>query len=245
MDGTHSTSRKTTLLARRAASLALAACSLSFAAAPAQADPASDFAAGSAPTLAAEEIAKAYWQTTPCAGQVSLVWMTLTESVNATSTWTNPVGQYDAPEQNGSCQIAFNKTLTWDWTRFCSILVHEYGHLVGHAHADDRADVMFPFYEAPIAQCVAAAPAQAEVVAEGPVEPLPALKAANTAALRASSSSRSTKRGVLVVVHEPRAHGKRRAHKHRRHKHHGRRHHHHKRQHRGHRKHRVGRLVRA
>jgi hypothetical protein len=241
MDGTHSTSRKTTLLARRAASLALAACSLSFAAAPAlAADPAGDFGPGTATVTSAEEIAKAFWQTTPCAGQVSLVWMNLNEGINATSTWTNPVGQYDAPEHNGACQIAFNRALTWDWTRFCSILVHEYGHLAGHAHADDHADVMFAFYEAPVAQCAAAPPVQLAATEPEPV--LPAAKAATAASPRAVSSSRQTKRGVLVRVRE---HGKRRTLKHRRHKHHGRGSHRHGKHHRGHRKHRVGHLVRA
>ncbi|MCW2990390.1 MAG: hypothetical protein JWM73_984 [Solirubrobacterales bacterium] len=244
MDGTRTTSRTTKLHARRAASLVLAASALLFAApAVATADPATDFAAGSAPVQAAQAIALEYWHTAPCGGDVSLVWMGLTASTNATSTWQNPVGQYDAPEQNTACQIAFNNDLAWDWTRFCSILVHEYGHLNGHAHATEQSDVMYPFYEGPVAECVAAAPAQpaAEPTLALPADPvLPALKAAASAAQpRAISSSHAVKRGVLVVVREPRRHAKRHAH---RHTHHARPHH---KRHNGKRAHRVGHLVRV
>src|SRR5690349_16817466 len=130
MDGTRITSRKTILHARRAASLVLAATSL-LTAAPALADPAADYAPGTPATQAAEAIARDYWQATPCAGQVSIVWTSLTATTNATSSWANPVSQYGAPDQNNTCQVAFNQDLRWDWTRFCSVLVHEFGHLTG------------------------------------------------------------------------------------------------------------------
>jgi hypothetical protein len=190
----------------------LAAAALSVAAAPAQAaDPATDFAPDSAPVVAAQEISKSYWQATPCAGQVSITWMALGEGTNATSTWANPVGQYDAPQLNSDCQIAFNSALAWDWTRFCSVLVHEYGHLNGKPHSSDSADLMYPYYEKPVEQCVAAAPTQPAVVPEivQPSAVLPALKNAAVAV----SSSRRVKRGVIVVVHEPRKQAKRHTHK--------------------------------
>lgn len=213
-------SRKTNLLLRTAASLVLAASALSLAA-PAQAgDPAVEFAAGSATVQAAEAISRGYWQTTPCAGQASLVWMRLGDVTNATSTWTNPVGQYDAPEKNASCQITFNSALAWNWTRFCSILVHEYGHLTGHAHIDDAADVMYAYYETPVARCKAAVPSASAVpvtaaIAE-PVAALPVPEAAAPAHPRAITSNRATKKPA-----------------------------HHHRQQRGHRGKRVGRLVRV
>lgn len=228
MDGTRRKSRTTnSLLARRAASLALAACAL-IGAAPAQADPATDFAAGTAGFAAADQIARDYWQATPCAGQVAVVWMPLAPSTNATSTWTNPVGQYDAPDQNATCQITFNAALTWDWTRFCSILVHEYGHLVGHAHSPDEHDVMYAFYEAPVAQCVAAAPA--DVVA-APAPAPAAGSAGRIAQPRAITASRSVRQGALALVRP-----------HRHHRHHRGRHAHRHHRH-GHRHHRVGKLT--
>ena len=207
MDGTCSTSRTTPLLARRAASLALAAvAALSFAAPASAADPAADFGSGTAALTGAEEIAKAYWQATPCAGQASIVWMAMSESTNATSTWTNPVGQYDAPDRNSACQITFNTALAWDWTRFCSVLVHEYGHLNGHGHAEADNDVMYAYYEAPVAQCVAAAPATAPVEpaaiepAVAPAVPAAPAAARSTTRPRAISSGRAVKRGTLVLV---------------------------------------------
>lgn len=231
MDGTFR-SRTTTALARRAASLGLAALALS--AAPAlAADPATDFAAGSAPVQSATDLAKGYWNVAPCGGNVSIVWMPLADTTNATSTWTNPVGQYSAPEQNGSCQVAFNSALTWDWTRFCSILVHEYGHLSGKPHASDEADVMYPYYEKPVDQCVAAAPTQPAVVPEivQPAAVLPALKPEQAPATdstsattrpRAITSARRVKHAILIVVREPKRQGKHRRHrlqpKHRKHR---------------------------
>jgi len=202
---------------RRAASLALAAAALSAAPSAFAADPATDFAAGSAPVQAATDVAKTYWQATPCAGNVTITWMALSESTNATSTWANPVGQYDAPEQNSNCQIAFNSALTWDWTRFCSILVHEYGHLDGKPHSTDAADVMYPYYEKPVDQCVAAAPTQPAVVPEiqPPAADLPALKApdtttpaptSSTATPRAVTASHHVKHAIIVVLREPRRH---------------------------------------
>ena len=237
MDGNFR-SRTTTVLARRAAGLVLAAAA--FSAAPAYADPATDFAAGSAPVQAATDVAKSYWSTTPCGGNVSIVWMPLTDSTNATSTWSNPVGQYDAPEQNSNCQIAFNSSLTWDWTRFCSILVHEYGHLSGKPHSADAADVMYPYYEKPVDQCVAAAPTQPAVVPEivQPSAVLPALKpeeapaTASTSSTgtatkpRAITSAHRVKHAILIVVREPKRHVTHR-------------HHHLHHRHRLHRKHRA------
>jgi hypothetical protein len=30
------------------------------------------------------------------------------------------------------------------WPYFCSLYLHEWGHLLGHAHSDDPEDVMYP-----------------------------------------------------------------------------------------------------
>jgi hypothetical protein len=219
MDGIWS--RMTTLRARALSGALLATCSLAFTAGPAlAADPAADFAPGTSPVAAAQEIAKTHWQANPCGGQVTLVWMALSASVNATSTWANPAGQYDAPEQNTSCQIAFNTALTWDWTRFCSILVHEYGHLSGHAHSPDAADIMYAFYEHPVDECVAAAPGQPatapEIAAPAPAPAVPAAAPtadSSTAAQIKARAAKATpaahhtaKRGWIVLVRHPQFH---------------------------------------
>lgn len=232
MDGIWS--RTTTLRARGLGGLALAACSLLFAAAPAlAADPATDLAPGTAPVLAAQEIAKTHWQANPCGGEVTLVWMALSAGTNATSTWANPVGQYDAPGQNTTCQVAFNSSLAWDWTKFCSILVHEYGHISGHAHAQDEADIMYAYYARPVDECVAAAPAQPAVAPEiaapapaaeiaAPAPSIPAAPQATARTAKASTAShRPAARGELVVVHHPRFHTRNHS-RHRAHRHHHR-----------------------
>ena len=150
-------SRRTTSPALRAAGLVLAAATLIFASA-ARADDAAPVDAGQ--VRAAADIAKTYWHATPCADQVAISWTALAATTNATSTWANPVDAYSAPEQNSQCSITFNAALHWDWTRFCSILVHEYGHLTGHPHSADPGDVMYAYYVKPVAACQAAAAAE-------------------------------------------------------------------------------------
>jgi hypothetical protein len=210
MDGTRS--RTTISLARWAAAITAAAAALCCSAPALAADPAVEFAPGSPAATAAVELADSYWNTTPCGGTVSIVWTALSTSTNATSTWSNSVSEYDAPERNVDCQIVFNSALVWDWTRFCSILVHEYGHLDGRPHTDDADDVMYPYYERPVAQCVAAAPARRVVVSE----PVPsAATPATPAETKASSSSRKVKRAVIVVVREPKRRAARHRHRHR------------------------------
>ena len=205
MDG-RSRSRTTTSHALRAASLVLAAAAF-FSTAAARADGAVPVDAGQ--VHAASDIAKTYWHATPCADQVAVGWSALDATVNATSTWSNPVDAYSAPEQNAQCSITFNSALSWDWTRFCSILVHEYGHLTGHPHSADPADVMYAYYVAPVAECVAAAPAEPatapSLTASAAALPPVAVEQPKVRSVRAHR----VKRATLVVVREPRRlHGK-------------------------------------
>lgn len=198
MEGTR-TSRTTHAFCRRAASLVLAAGAL-LPAAVAQAESAADFVPGAPAFEAAAQIARDHWQATPCGGTVDIAWTGMSEVTNATSSWSNPVSAYDASEQNTRCQIAFNETLAWDWTRFCSILVHEYGHLTGHAHADDGADVMYAYYTRPVAACEAAAPAP-------PADAKPMVAGATSwphGAQRVAGGGRAARRGRLVRAHDRR-----------------------------------------
>lgn len=32
----------------------------------------------------------------------------------------------------------------WRWSRLCTVMVHEYGHLAGHDHSKDPFNVMYP-----------------------------------------------------------------------------------------------------
>ena len=102
---------------------------------------------------AAQTFAQSHWGATPCAGRIAISWMTLRANTNAMSTWGNPVGQYADASSNTDCAIAFNVAASWDRAKLCSVVTHEYGHLLGHAHSSDPADTMYPYYLAPIAGC--------------------------------------------------------------------------------------------
>jgi hypothetical protein len=70
--------------------------------------------------------------------------------------WTDSTGVYlgDAglTADHTSCRVLFDSTTirlerlsSWrDWSAYCTTMVHEYGHLAGHEHSTDTADVMYP-----------------------------------------------------------------------------------------------------
>jgi hypothetical protein len=111
------------------------------------------FAANSPAMVQAELIAVKYWGTSPCSGVVSVSWGELDPSINATSTWWNPVAAYGNAAANSQCSIVFNSAQNYDWPMFCTVMVHEIGHLTGHQHVADPTNVMYPIYVAPIPEC--------------------------------------------------------------------------------------------
>jgi hypothetical protein len=124
------------------------------------------YAPGTPAMLAAQDVARRTWGVDPCDGRVDVSWATDDPSVNARSSWANPQSAYGAPQLNVQCRIVLNGTLVFDWSKFCTVLVHEYGHLAGHPHDDDGPGVMSPIYRAPLPACsaptaLAAAPASA------------------------------------------------------------------------------------
>ncbi len=120
--------------------------------------PATRFAVGSAAMQTAQQIALANWGTNACGGQVAIEWGADDANINARSYWANPVSSYDTPEQNVQCRIVLNAGMTFSWPKFCTVLVHEYGHLTGHPHTADGPDVMSPIYRAPLPACTGADP---------------------------------------------------------------------------------------
>ncbi|MGI8801152.1 MAG: matrixin family metalloprotease [Solirubrobacteraceae bacterium] len=119
------------------------------------------FAVDSPAMVQAELIAVEYWNASPCGGVVKVGWTSLDPTVNATSDWWNPVAAYGNAAANTGCSIALNQDQSFDWPMFCSVMVHEIGHLTGHEHAADPASVMNPTYTHPIAQCTGSAPGAA------------------------------------------------------------------------------------
>jgi hypothetical protein len=141
---------------------ALALAALAGAAPAAQAAASVDFAVDSPSMQLAKDLARTHWGVDACNGQVALSWTPLAPLVNATASWTNPKTAYDHPELNGGCRIAFNTTMDFDWAKFCTVVVHEFGHLAGHAHVDSGSDVMSPIYYEPLPACISGAPRSAQ-----------------------------------------------------------------------------------
>jgi hypothetical protein len=112
------------------------------------------FGPGTAAEARARDIARATWGGEPCGGQVTISWMDRSPSINASAIWGYAVDLYADPELNVQCQIRFNPAARFDWSKFCTVMVHEYGHLSGHAHSEDPHDLMYAYYEGPIPACV-------------------------------------------------------------------------------------------
>jgi hypothetical protein len=140
------------------------------------------FAVDSPAMVQAELVAVKYWNTSPCAGNVSISWAPLDPSINAASTWWNPVAAYGNASANSQCKITLNQNQDFDWPMFCTVMVHEIGHLVGQQHVNDTSSVMYPVYVSPIAECTGAA------AGTTPVPPATA-----PAAAAAASSTKSHK----------------------------------------------------
>ena len=154
------------------------------------------FAVGTPAMAAAENVAHTYWgDAAPCGGQVDIQWTDLTTDTNAISTWSNPTSAYDNPKQNSDCHIALNRLLEFDWSRFCTVLVHEFGHLTGHAHSPDPNNVMTAIYNGPVDVCLDA-PAPAPAVTPATPAPKPT----------ATAASRSTTRAAKARTHRVRKH---------------------------------------
>jgi len=117
------------------------------------------FAVGSAPMQEAIQLAKAHWGTNPCGGTVNIVWDNLDADINAQSTWSNPRSAYDNPDLNNDCQVEFNSIASFDWPKFCTVTIHEFGHLSGKPHSPDSNDIMAPYYNTPAPECLANTPA--------------------------------------------------------------------------------------
>ncbi len=135
------------------------------------------FAVDSPAMVQAELIAVKYWNTSPCGGAVSVSWAPLDPSINAASTWWNPVAAYGNASANTQCKITLNEVQDFDWPMFCTVMVHEIGHLTGQQHSTDSSSVMYPVYVSPIPECTGA-PAGTSVV---PAAAKPAAAATVTA----------------------------------------------------------------
>lgn len=109
--------------------------------------------AGGSTLKVAMALGAEHWGMTPCGGRVAVRWERLDPGINAQSAWANDVDPYLQPSFNVDCEIALSPAAGWDWVKLCSVVVHEVGHLTGHDHVDDPADVMYYGYVEPVAEC--------------------------------------------------------------------------------------------
>ncbi|HEX8123202.1 MAG TPA: matrixin family metalloprotease [Solirubrobacteraceae bacterium] len=101
----------------------------------------------------ARDLAVAHWGGAACGGQVAIGWSLLEDGTNATASWRNPTDAWNNAAANFDCRIDFNVRAEFDWTKLCSVMAHEVGHLLGRQHVADPRDLMAPFYSGPTAEC--------------------------------------------------------------------------------------------
>ncbi|HEY8581680.1 MAG TPA: hypothetical protein VIL49_01995 [Capillimicrobium sp.] len=178
--------------------------------AAADAPPASmRYAVGTSGMTVAQDLARRTWGVDPCGGQVEVVWGSDEPNINARSYWANPRSAYDAPELNSSCRIVFNAGLPFSWEKFCTVLVHEYGHLAGRPHSADGPDVMSPIYRAPAPDCANTPDPVAPPAPVPPAAPAPPAQSALDAPGAGKPARRSKQRrtGARAATATTRAHG--------------------------------------
>ncbi|WP_027006067.1 matrixin family metalloprotease [Conexibacter woesei] len=136
-----------------------------------------------------------HWGMTPCGGKVSIRWGTLDPSLNAQSSWVNPVDDFGQPSRNSDCQVTLSTATTWDWPKLCTVVIHEIGHLDGHDHVADPTDIMYFSYVQPAPECAAMAePAETGVPAAPRAAATPPKKPARVAKAKVVKKKTRAKR---------------------------------------------------
>ena len=92
----------------------------------------------------AQAIAERKWGEVPCSGDVEIWWDALDDTDTlAVSFWR---GGWREIAERWRCRAIFNTQVAFTWPMFCSIVVHEYGHLLGYEHSANPRSVMYPEY---------------------------------------------------------------------------------------------------
>jgi hypothetical protein len=110
------------------------------------------FPAGGPSVAAAWDVAARHWGSLPCGGEVEFAWTRLDAGTNATASWYNPTDAWNNAAENFDCRVDFNVEMDFDWEKFCTVLAHEAGHLLGRRHVAGDL-LMDPTYSRPLPAC--------------------------------------------------------------------------------------------
>jgi hypothetical protein len=122
-----------------------------FASAPARAE---TYPVDSPAWQAAVGAGVAYWGSLPCGGEIAYEWTDLPNGILGHATWMQSSRAPADASLFTDCRIALDPDAELAPDDFCTVLAHELGHLHGHGHSADPADLMAPSQGEPIAQCV-------------------------------------------------------------------------------------------
>lgn len=101
-------------------------------------------------TAEAKKIALATWGPV-CNGEY--VPITKTETAWDGYAYFDDDPTFDGIPPYHNCRIGILKNAHWPWEKFCTIIVHEYGHLAGKKHVNNPFKVMNPWYTFPFKPC--------------------------------------------------------------------------------------------
>lgn len=65
--------------------------------------------------------------------------------------WFPIQNNWNAVTTMPACTISLNPSLITDWPKLCTILAHEWGHVLGHGH--DDTVLMSAIYAGPVPEC--------------------------------------------------------------------------------------------